>query len=351
MRSAQRLLLALFASLAAAGCETTLGPSTAAPAASASAAPSADKGFYGKVVPRKATPLHAPPNVFRMKGWNSTSTWIKLMEITPDGTRVEKGKEVGRFEFQSEDALPWIKKRIGETQAELENERTETLLQTRRERANAERLDLAAERAELETGKAGLVSERELSLLRLQHDRASAEASSAERKAASWDAQAQASLALFEARAAEWTSGTDRYAMYEKRVHVLAPHAGWVRHAYINQHRRKVQSPDHMPSGTPFVYIAEDEGLSVEFFVPEHRIAKITPGATLRVRLADDERRSDAKVTAIAPFPQEIGFLRGDDELPDAREKAFQVTAELIDPPPLMQSGIEVRVEPVSVAP
>lgn len=332
--------------LAGAGCETTLGPAGAAPSASASAAPLADKGFYGKVVPRKATPLHAPPNVFRMKGWNSTSTWIKLMEITPDGTRVEPGKEVGRFEFQSEDALPWIKQRIGEAQAELENQRTETMLQTRRERAHAERLGLAAERAELETGKAGLVSERELALLRNEHAQAEEEAASARRKAASWDSQARATLSLFEARAAEWTSGTDRYAMYEKRVHVLAPHAGWVRHAYINNHRRKVQQPDHMPSGTPFVYIAEDEGLSVEFFVPEHRIAKLVIGGTVRVRLADDERRCDARITTIAPFPQEIGFLRGDDELPDAREKAFQVTAELLEPPPLMQSGIEVRVEP-----
>ena len=100
-----------------------------------------------------------------------------------------------------------------------------------------------------------------------------------------------------------------------------------------------------MPSGTPFVYIAQDEGLSVEFFVPEHRVAKLAVGGTVRVRLADDERRCDAKIVSVDPFPQEIGFLRGDDELPDAREKAFAVSAELIDPPSLMQSGLEVRVE------
>jgi hypothetical protein len=134
--------------------------------------------------------------------------------------------------------------------------------------------------------------------------------------------------------------------MYERRVHVIAPHDGWVRHAFINNHRRKVQKPDHMPSGTPFLYIAQNEGLNVEFFVPEHRITRIEIGAKVRVRLADDERRTDAKVVSIAAFPQEIGFLRGDDELPDAREKAFMVSAELEAPPAFMQSGIEVRVEP-----
>jgi hypothetical protein len=342
--SSRALLLALV--LAGAGCDTTLGPAGAAPSASASAAPLADKGFYGKVVPRKATPLHAPPNVFRMKGWNSTGTWIKLMEITPDGTRVEAGKEVGRFEFQSEDARRWIEENIRSSRADLEGVRSEMLQGQRRMSADAERLDLAAERAELETGKRGLVSERELSLLEIAHDRARVEATSAEHKAASYEHEVRAALAVAQARLEAWTSGTDRYAMYEKRVHVLAPHAGWVRHAYINNHRRKVQQPDHMPSGTPFAYIAEDEGLGVEFFVPEHRIAKLAIGGTVRVRLADDERRCDAKITFIAPFPQEIGFLRGDDELPDAREKAFQVTAELMEPPPLMQSGIEVRVEP-----
>ena len=81
------------------------------------AASLADRGFYGTIVPRKATALHAPPNVFRMKGWNSRSTNIKLISLVPDGSTVEKDQEVGRFEFNNEEALPWIKKRVAETKA------------------------------------------------------------------------------------------------------------------------------------------------------------------------------------------------------------------------------------------
>jgi hypothetical protein len=158
--------------------------------------------------------------------------------------------------------------------------------------------------------------------------------------------EAAAELAIFQSKAAEWTNATDRYAMYEKRVHVLAPHDGWVRYAYLNHSRRKVQKPDNMPGGTPFVYIAKDQALDIEIFVPEQRVESMSPGTKVKVRLPDDERRVEATVVKVEAFPQEIGFLRGDDELPDAREKAFSVRAELTDPPSFMSSGIEVRVEP-----
>ena len=69
-------------------------------------------------------------------------------------------------------------------------------------------------------------------------------------------------------------------------------------------------------------------------------------GTKVKVRLPDDERRVEATIVKVEAFPQEIGFLRGDDELPDAREKAFSVRAEIQDPPSFLSSGIEVRVEP-----
>lgn len=336
---------ATLASLALLGCDRAriLG---AAPSASASAAPIADRGFYGKIVPRSATPLHAPPAVFRMKGWTSRSSWIKLENLEPDGTKIEKGKEVARFEFGSEDALPWIKQRIAETQADLKNTGARTRAETERLRGEAEKLRLAEIAAELDTGKAGLVSERDLSLLKLQHERALAEAKSGGTRAIAANAEAAAELSLAQARASEWSNATDRYAMYERRVHVLAPHDGWVRYAYLNHSRRKVQKPDNMPSGTPFVYIARDQSLDVELYVPEQRIAAMSPGTKVKIRLPDDERRVEATIVKIDAFPQEIGYLRGDDELPDAREKAFSVRAEIADPPSFLSSGIEVRVEP-----
>ena len=80
--------------------------------------------------------------------------------------------------------------------------------------------------------------------------------------------------------------------------------------------------------------------------VAKNRIADAHPGSKVLVRLPDDERRVDATVREVLPFPQEIGFLRGDDELPDAREKAYAVVADFDPAPPWFSSGIEVRVTP-----
>jgi hypothetical protein len=306
----------------------------------------AERGFYGTITPRTATPLHAPPNVFRMKGWNSRSTWIKLIDVVADGTRIEAHSEVARFEFGSEEALPWIKKRVAETQADLESTRTRNAEEGRQLDSAAAVKVLDHERAELDTGKGGLVSERDLSLLKLAAARAAAEEDAAQRAKAAAGARAGAELMVFDARADDWRNSIERYEAYERRTHILAPVAGLVRYGYLNHARRKLQKPDDMPSGTPFVYIAEDERLSVEFLVPEHRVRALSVGQKVSARLPDDERRVAATVRTILPFPQEIGFLRGDDELPDAREKAYAVVADFAEAPPFFSSGIEVRVEP-----
>jgi hypothetical protein len=338
MRSALACMLVLVAA-----CSRRAGP---APPATEVHASLADKGFFGRITPRTATPLHAPLNVFRVKGWNSRSNWIKLVDVVADGTRIEAGKEVARFEFPHEDALPWIKKRLAEGEADLERARTWTAERTRSTSSNAALAALTRQRAELDTHKAGLVSERDLSLLKLGFARATVEEEAATGLAAAMVGQNGSELALYEARAAEWKVHLARYGEYEKKTHVLAPDGGWVRYGYLNHARRKLQKPDDMPSGTPFVYVAADERLSVELYVPEHRVAAIAIGKTVQVRLPDDEKRAPATVRTVAPFPQEIGFLRGDDELPDAHEKAYVVVADLEAPPPQFSSGIEVRVEP-----
>ncbi|APR80265.1 Hypothetical protein A7982_05612 [Minicystis rosea] len=306
----------------------------------------AERGFYGTITPQHATALHAPPNVFRMKGWNSRSTWIKLIDVVPDGTKVEAGKEIARFEFSNEEALPWIKKRITETQADLESARTRNAEEVRQLGSSAAVKQLAGESAELDTKKVGIVSDRDLALLKLAAARAKVEESAARELESSASARAAADLKLFDARADDWKNSIERYHAYERRTHLFAPHAGFVRYGYLNHARRKLQKPDDMPSGTPFVFVAEDERLSVEFFVPEHRVRELAVGRKVSARLPDDERRIPATVRDILPFPQEIGFLRGDDELPDAREKAYAVVADFVETPAFFSSGIEVRVEP-----
>ena len=331
--------------LGLAACHRAAAPPPPAPGEHA-AAVAAVAGFYGTIAPHSATALHAPPNVFRFKGWNSRSTWIKLIDLVPDGSRVEKGQQVARFEFNFEEALPWIKKRVAETNADLESTRATNAEDARQLVSAAAVRKLDHESAELDTGKVGLVSERDLSLLKLAAARAGVEEASAAERLASTSARSAAELAVFDARAEDWANGVQRYQAYERRSHILAPHAGLVRYGYLNHARRKVQKPDDMPSGTPFVFLAEDERLSVDFLVPEPRIGGLAVGQKVTARLPDDERRIVAEIRTIVPFPQEVGFLRSDDELPDAREKAYEVIADFAEPPAFFSTGLEVRVEP-----
>src|SRR4051812_2296787 len=136
-----------------------------------------------------------------MKGWNSRSTWIKLLDVVPDGTRIEADKEVARFEFSNEEALPWIKKRVAETQADKESAHARLAEESRSLSSAAKVRGLAHESAELDTGKAGLVSERDLSLLKIAAARAEAERDAAKRAVSAASGRAGAELVLFNARA------------------------------------------------------------------------------------------------------------------------------------------------------
>jgi multidrug efflux pump subunit AcrA (membrane-fusion protein) len=344
----ERAALVALAALAIGGCrgEPTAGdvtpPADAAPQPERRPTPA----YFGRIVPRKATPVHAPPAIFRLKSWNNRSNWIKIMDLVADGAKVEKGQEVARFEFTSEEALPWIKERIAEARANLESSRVEVGENGRSQRTKVEVLRLDAERAALDTQKEGLVSDRDLALLELAAERARVERDMQARMLGANEAKGRTEVRYLEETAREWERGLDTYAFYERRAHVLAPTAGVVRYAYLNNVRRKVQKADNMPSGTPFALIAEDERLSVEVLVPEHAIGGYALGVKLAVRLPDAAERFQSAVREIAPFPQEIGFLRGDDDLPDAREKVFVVTADFDEAPASLKSGIEVRVGP-----
>lgn len=335
------LVFLAISTLAACASAPDAAPATNKPPASLTAA-----GLYGKITPRRAAIFHAPSNVFRIKGWNSSSNWIKLADIAPDGTHIEAGKEIARFEFSHEDALPWVTRKIAESEADLESARSQVRGEQAKLRSDTAVKGLARESADLDLGKEGLVSDRDLQLLKLGALRARAEEANSGTLAAASAAQTSSDLDFLKARADDWKTGVTRYEMFEHRMHIVAKTAGWVRYAYLNHLRRKVQKADEMPSGIPFVYLAEDEKLSVEFYIPERQIQSFSVGQSVRVRLPDEERRAAAVIQSIAPFPQEVGFLRGDDDLPDAREKAYSVTAEFDTTPPFFNSGIEVRVEP-----
>ena len=335
-----------------AGCaELGLGPpggdaGARDPAASAPAANGKPRGseHYGKIVPRKASSLTAPANILKLKGWTSRSGSIKLETLVDDGQQVEAGQEVARFEFDHSDALDWLKKRIAEAQASADSTRARIVDDTLTARGDADVKRLAAERATLDTERGTMISERELSLLRIEAERATVVADSAERLTTATRARAASEVAVEDSMLGEWKDAMRRYEMYKGQTRVLAPHAGVVRHGFLQRQRRKVQMADNLRSGTPFAFVARDQALAVEIYVPEHRVRQVAMGQQVTVRLPDDEHRVVAQVAEIAPFPQEIGFLRGDDELPDAREKAYVVIAEVSDPPAFLSSGVEVRV-------
>ncbi len=202
--------------LLAAGCDRA----PRAPAAESKRAEAlAERGFYGTITPQHATRPARAPNVFRMKGWNSRSTWIKLVDVVPDGTRIEAGKEIARFEFSNEEALPWIKKRVAETAADLESARARNAEEARQLGSSAAVKHLASESADLDTGKVGLVSDRDLSLLKLAATRARAEEGAARELQAAAGARAGAELLLFDARADDWRNSIERYNAYERRTH------------------------------------------------------------------------------------------------------------------------------------
>jgi hypothetical protein len=136
-----------------------------------------------------------------------------------------------------------------------------------------------------------------------------------------------------------------RYNFYEKRFTVRAPHDGVVRHAFNPRERRKVQKGDGISSGQKLMSVAKDARLAVRFFVPEHRVAMVKDGTELTVTGAASAEELPAVVKAIDFFPQEIGFLLENEELPNGREKAFQVRGELLKPIEGVSAGTEIRVK------
>ena len=92
------------------------------------------------------------------------------------------------------------------------------------------------------------------------------------------------------------------------------------------------------------VYLGRDERLAVRFFVPEHRLRAVNLSDTVTV-LGRAGKEYGAKVFRIERFPQEMGFLlqMNSEELPNAREKAFVVVAEVLGRAKLA-TGNEIRV-------
>ena len=307
--------------------------------------PSATDLFTGISVPANATDVYVPESSFRVGGWNSSWGELKLLELVPDGTQVKAGQMVARFEFPGRDALRWINERIARVKADA--------AQTKIANEQAlEALEIEKRRKELEARLAGINVEKERSLSRKQAD-----LYRIARKVADFevDAVTKRIAATRRAKGAEDSfqdesvkkteANLARYAYYERRFQLNAPHDGLVRHAFNSRERRKTQKGDSVRSGQKVMAVARDASLAVKFFVPEHRIAEVREGAEVIVTTSASAEEHRAVVKSIDFFPQELGFLTENRNLPNGREKAFAVTAELAEPPKGLTAGAEVRVK------
>lgn len=324
-------------------------PEASAESASASVkkgedAPKARDVFDGYVVPTNATEMRAPQNTFRIGGWQSDSGWIKLQDLAPDGKEVKKGDMIGRFEFNGKRALPNVMDRIRQAEADAESGGLDVSQNLEKMRTEEARLALEARRASLETQKEGIVSARDLERIKIEEEQAEFEAVSQTKRLKAYRRASVARQASRDQRVLSAKQDLARYKTYEARFVVNAPHDGVVRHAFHRRRRRKIKKGDGMPGGMHFASVARDNTLSIQFYIPEHRYDLTHEQKSFVVQSPTSAKSYAIEVERVEQFPQELGFLKKDDEMPGAREKMYVVHARFVEPPDDLSAGLEVKV-------
>ncbi|MHB8872958.1 MAG: HlyD family secretion protein [Myxococcaceae bacterium] len=307
--------------------------------------PGAAELFTGFSVAANATDVYAPESNFRVMGWSSSSGQTKLMELAPDGQQVKAGQLIARFEFPGRDALRWINERIQRADAEAAQSKLAA------EQA-LEALFIEKRRKELEARLAGInvekersVSKRQAELYKIVRKVADFEVEATTQRIASTQRSKAAETGYQDLTVKRAKANLARYAFYERRYQVNAPHDGVVRHAFNSNERRKAQKGDALQSGQKVMSVARDATLAVKFFVPEHRIGEIAEGAEVTVSSPASAEELVAVVKSIDFFPQELGFLMENRNLPNGREKAFAVTATFAADPAGLSAGTELKVK------
>ena len=301
--------------------------------------------FQGFLVPASATDIYAPEFSFKVSGWNSNWGNVKLLELAPDGKEVKAGDVVARFDFGAKDALRWINERVQRATADLSQERVNG-------DQVVEALAMEERRKQIESQLAGLNLQKERAVSKIQADvykiarkLAEFEVDAARQRFAAARDSRNTAVAWRELGLTRTKDDLLRYQFYEKRFTVRAPHDGVVRHAFNPRERRKIQKGDGLSSGQKLMSVAKDASLAVRFFVPEHRVASVKGGSQLTVTGMASAEELPAVVKGLDFFPQELGFLLENEELPNGREKAFAVKAELLKPSDGVTAGTEVRVK------
>ncbi len=339
-------ILGLIAAIAATGCQTE-GSATPTPEADderAEAQEPAMATFDGYIVPTNATIVRAPQNTFRINGWNSNSSWIKLQNLVEDGKEVKEGETIAWFEFDGKRALPQVQERIQRAEANREQSGLDVDQRIDEMRTSEMQKEIEAKSAELDTRKEGVVSARDLERFKIAQKQAEFEAQAQNKTLDAYRRSVRAEASYHEKNVARANADMDRYKIYEERFKVKAPHDGVVRHAFMKRRRRKVQKGDGMPSGRHFLSVARDDELSIEFYIPESRYPLTRTQKEWVVRSPSSGETYPIVVTKVDEFPQELGFLKEDEGLPNAREKMYVLYAKFVEQPAELSAGLEVEV-------
>ncbi len=338
------IILSLAACADAPGAQApTTSPSTTG-APDARSRLSAIGRFDGLIVPRSATKLRAPQSSFRIGDWTFNSGWIELIELKPDGELVKEGEIVAKFDFPGKQAKGYVQDRMNQAQAEQTRAQLSVGDALTALRAGVQRNDIAASRALIDTRREGVVSARELDRLRIEHRLADFEAGAQRKQVSAYERAVGAERAYLERRVVASNSDMTRYESLLNSFSVRAPHDGVVRHGFMRRQRRKVQKGDGMGSGHEFMTIARDASLELELYIPEHRYALLSAQRRFIVQSPASSNSYEVEVSQVDEFPQELGFIKGDDNMPGAREKLYIVRAQFVTPPKELGAGQEVKV-------
>jgi hypothetical protein len=304
--------------------------------------------FTGISIAAHASDMFGVDPSFRIAGWNSGGGWSKLLELAPDGTAVKQGDVVARFDFQGKEALDMVNQRIASAEAKASAAKIDAQQAVDALVLDEKKKEIDADLARIDTEKERALSKRQAEQNRIAKKIADFEVSAVKERIDAAEKKNEAERSYQDVNVERAKKSLGHYAFYEKRFVLTAPHDGIVRHAFNGREGRKIQKGDAVPAGMKVMSVAKDALLAARIFVPEHRIHELEVGSIVVVTTAGSKKAHRAKVASIDYFPQEIGYLLENEDLPNAREKAFAVTADFIDPVDDLTAGVELVVRKAS---
>lgn len=300
--------------------------------------------FFGVIIPYSATKLFAPKNSWRLLWSSSSSDGIKLMEILKEGKKVSKGEKIAWFKFSGKDQLARIKRDVRSKEAKRDKELHEI-------KQGIDYLEREWENRKLRSQKAQVALKKAANLARLKLKLAKIKARLALIKEKKAYQRIDAERQYYNDIKKIWEEHIDkakfeieRYHAVKNRYVLTSPHDGIIHYAYNPWKRRKVEKGDGMQSGRHVLSVARDEKIAVEIYIPERLYGNLKIGQTMRIAIAATGASHEITLREISSFPQEIGFLRKNKSLPNAREMAYVGIADFKAIPDDLRSGNEVEV-------